>query len=74
MTKQEMDMDYARTASPSLRPRQAAAFLGIAESTLWRWVKQRESFPRPISLGLRTTVFKLCDLVAWRDAMSGRRH
>jgi prophage regulatory protein len=65
-----MDMDHNYTASPSLRPRQAAAFLGIGESTLWRWVRQRAGFPKPISLGVRTTVFRLVDLAAWRDGMA----
>ena len=54
--------------SLSLRPRQAASFLGIGLSTLWRWSKDRADFPRPISLSSRTTVFRLHDLAAWRDS------
>jgi prophage regulatory protein len=56
--------------SASLRPRQAADFLGIGESTFWRWAKEREDFPKPIRLGPRTTVFPLDKLTAWRDAQA----
>ncbi len=52
----------------SLRPRQAAKFLGIGESTLWRLIKERKDFPRPIKLGTRTTVLLQDELVAWRNA------
>lgn len=54
----------------SLRPRQAAEFLGIGESTFWRWSKQRSDFPKPIRLGVRTTVYPLDQLTAWRDAQA----
>lgn len=54
--------------STSLRPKDAAAFLGLGLSTFWRWAKLREDFPRPIKLGTRTTVYRLEDLTAWRDA------
>lgn len=54
----------------SLRPRQAAEFLGIGESTFWRWAKERPDFPRPIKLSPRTTVYPLDQLTAWRDAQA----
>jgi predicted DNA-binding transcriptional regulator AlpA len=63
-------MESTTSYSPSLRPRQAAAFLGIALSTLWRWVASREGFPRPVRLSPRTTVFRLSDLADWREAMA----
>ena len=52
----------------SMRPRQAAQFLGIGESTLWRFIKERPDFPRPIKLGTRMTVLRRDQLLAWRDA------
>jgi prophage regulatory protein len=58
--------------STSLRPRQAAEFLGIGEATLWRWAKERGDFPAPIKLGARTTVFPLDKLTAWRDAQGAK--
>jgi predicted DNA-binding transcriptional regulator AlpA len=54
--------------STSLRPAQAAKFLGIGESTFFRWAKERTDFPKPIKLGPRTTVYLLDHLIAWRAA------
>lgn len=56
--------------STSLRPAQAAKFLGIGASTFFRWAKQRPDFPKPIKLGSRTTVYPLDKLTAWRDAQA----
>jgi predicted DNA-binding transcriptional regulator AlpA len=61
------------SASTSLRPRQAAAFLAIGHSTLWRWVQERPGFPQPIKLSDRVTVFDSGQLAAWRDKQSAPR-
>jgi prophage regulatory protein len=58
--------------SNSVRPSSAAEFLGIGRSTLYKWAKERPEFPQPIKLGTRTTVFKLDELIAWRNAQ-GRK-
>ena len=57
------------THSLSLRPKQAAAFLGISVPTLWRWAKNRkeDGFPQPVRLGARTTVFDQGELAGFRD-------
>lgn len=52
----------------SLRPKAAAAFLGISRGTLWRWLAERHDMPRPRRLSARCVVFDACELVAWRDA------
>lgn len=57
----------------SLRPRQAAELLGIAESTLWRFIKERADFPRPIKLGVKMTVIRRDQLLAWRDLQAANR-
>jgi predicted DNA-binding transcriptional regulator AlpA len=31
----------------------------IARATLWRWVKDRKDFPKPIKAGARVTLFDL---------------
>lgn len=59
-------------ADQSLRPKQAAEFLGIGVSTLWRWTKEREDFPKPILLGRRTTIFEKSRLVSWREAQASK--
>lgn len=53
--------------SRSLRPRQAAEFLGIGVSTLWRWCSQDPNAPKPLRLSARVTVFREADLAAWRE-------
>lgn len=56
--------------SPSFRPKQAAALLGIHPVTLWRWAKSRDDFPKPIKLAPRCVVFVGDQLIAWRDAQA----
>lgn len=62
------------TESRSMRPKQAAEFLGIGVSTLWRWVitREAEGFPQPKRLGPRTTVFTVSDLASFRDSRRSR--
>ena len=73
MNHQECANLQANAASRSVRPPQARALLGnIGNTTLWRWVKERPDFPRPMKLGPRVTVFKLDELVAWRDAQANK--
>jgi len=56
----------------SLRPLQAAEFLGVSKSTLWCWARERKDFPKPRKLSSRCTVFDAAELLAWRDfQMSG---
>lgn len=62
-----------QVANKSLRPQQAAEFLGISIPTFWRWIKERPDFPRPIRLSARCTVVDQGELIAWRDAQSSGR-
>lgn len=54
----------------SLRPKQAAEFLGIGIATFWRWASTRPDFPTPRHLSARCTVFDAAELRTWRDAQS----
>lgn len=54
----------------SYRPKDAAKLLGIGPATLWRWIKEREDFPRPRRLSARCTVFDGAELISWRDAQA----
>ena len=47
-----------------VRAKQAAAFLGLGESTFWRWVKNGK-LPQGIHLSARATVWKIADLEAF---------
>lgn len=52
-----------QTPTPAvLRPRDAAAYIGIGLSTLWKRAKTDPDFPRPRKLSPRTTVFLVTDL------------
>lgn len=51
-----------------MRPAQAAAFLGIAKSTLYRWLSERRDFPRMIHIGPRCSGWRRADLERWLDA------
>lgn len=57
-------------STKSLRPAQAAEFLGISHATLWRWLKERPDFPRPRKIGARTTIWIAAELEQWRDAQA----
>lgn len=54
--------------SKSLRPKQAAYFLGIGIATFWRWAKERKDFPKARRLSARCTIFDQAELEAWRDS------
>lgn len=41
-----------------LRPAEAALYMRIGRTTLWRWAKERKSFPKPIKMGSTVTVFR----------------
>lgn len=53
----------------SLRPKQAAEFLGVGISTLWRWAKERSDFPKARKLSPRCTVFDMQEIINWRDSV-----
>lgn len=55
----------------SLRPKQAAEFLGIGRATLWRWSKERADFPKSRHLSSRCTIFDMAELETWRNAQTG---
>lgn len=48
-----------------VRAKAGAELIGVGESTLWAWAKNDPSFPKPISMGKRTTLFSVPELVAW---------
>lgn len=51
-----------------MSPRQVTAMLSISEATLYRWVKQRPEFPRPVKFSRGCTRFSLQQL---RDFAKG---
>lgn len=56
------------THDKNLRPKEAAAMLGIGVATLWRWQKEKPGFPQSIRLSARCTVFSEKDLLNWQKS------
>ncbi|MDG3066794.1 helix-turn-helix transcriptional regulator [Thauera mechernichensis] len=58
------------TESAYLRPADAARFIGVGLSTLWRYLANRDKtgFPQPKKVSERVTVFKRADLEAWVES------
>ncbi|WP_022947689.1 helix-turn-helix transcriptional regulator [Methylohalobius crimeensis] len=54
-------------SSAIFRPKDAAAFLGVALSTVYRWERDLQGFPRRVKLGPRVSGWRLSDLEAWLD-------
>jgi len=50
-----------------LRPCEAAAFLGIARGTLYKWEKERPDFPRRVRLSARASGWWRHELRAWLE-------
>ena len=48
-----------------LRPKEAAKFLGIKESTLWTWVKKFQDFPKKRRVGERMVGWWMSELKEW---------
>ncbi len=49
-----------------LRPKDAAAYLGVVPSTLYRWAAATD-FPKPIKLGKQASGWRKADLDEWLD-------
>lgn len=54
--------------SPYVRPAAAASLIGGGLSTLWMRAKKDETFPKPIKLTPKTTVFRRAELIAWVES------
>ncbi len=53
----------------NLRVSDLAPRLGVSKNTIWRWVRNKNStFPKPIKLSDKVTVWKADDVLAWLDS------
>ena len=62
----------ALPATGFLRQPQVLAFVPISKSTLWRHVQAR-TFPEPVKLSERVTVWRAKDIRRWIATQSGGR-
>jgi prophage regulatory protein len=42
--------------------------LGASKSSVWRWVREDPSFPKPFKLGPQLTVWDETEVLHWLDA------
>lgn len=52
-----------------LRVKETAAYLGCGIATVWRKTKNDPTFPKPIKLSERVTVWKLSEIEAWINSL-----
>jgi len=52
-------------ASPVLRPKQAAAYIGMSVPSFWCFAKDDPTFPRLFKIGPQATAIMRADLDAW---------
>lgn len=57
-------MSHSQDVPRFVRAKDAAAFLGLGTSTVWRWAREGR-IPKPIKLSARASVWKLDDLKAF---------
>jgi prophage regulatory protein len=60
-------MDIIASTQCILRPSQAAEFLSISRSTLWRFAKD-SSFPKKIQMGVKSVGWRQHDLLQWIES------
>ena len=54
------------TITPAvLRPRQAAAYIGVSLPSFWRFAKVDPEFPRPFKIAANSSAVLRVDLDAW---------
>lgn len=54
-----------------VRASSLARQLGIHRSTLWRWVKEKPSFPRPLKITEGVTLWSIEEVQAWLQQQGG---
>lgn len=52
-----------------VRAKELAKWLGVNQSTIWRWRKQKD-FPTPLSLGPNTVVWSKSSIEKWINSRS----
>lgn len=53
------------TSARYIRAKMLAPQLAVSEPTLWRWLKEDPTFPRPVKLAPRVTVWRISEIEAW---------
>ncbi|MEN9780743.1 MAG: hypothetical protein RL014_1891 [Pseudomonadota bacterium] len=64
-----------RLAQLATQPGRPPGLLPVSPATIWRWVRTRADFPKPVKIGPQTTVWDLAEIEAFiaRQAQGGTR-
>ena len=71
LAKETHHNNSASIHPPTLRLKQAARYLGISLTTLWRLSEQDSLFPKVIRITTRCCVYRVTDLDAYLLAKQG---
>lgn len=61
------------TSSRAVRLPGVCDRIGASRSTVWRWVRDDASFPRPFKLSAGTTVWDEQEILDWIEAKKAQR-
>lgn len=61
----------AQTTSQIMRPKQAAPYLGVSVTTLWRLEQTDPDFPRKVRFSARCVGFRQADIDAYLQKKIG---
>lgn len=48
-----------------VRDKELASMLAVNRSTIWRWAKEKKSFPKPQKMSSGVTVWKIEEINNW---------
>lgn len=48
-----------------VRDKELASMLSVSRTTIWRWSKEKKSFPKPQKMSYGVTVWKLEEINNW---------
>ncbi len=55
------------TRETLMRPNDVAKMFGVSRGTIWNWVKNKSTFPKPQKLSANITVWKESELQTYMD-------
>lgn len=54
-----------------IRVAKLAPELAVSVPTVWRWLKEDPTFPKPVKLSARVTAWRISDVESWIQSKEG---
>lgn len=51
-----------------VRDKELASMLSVSRSTIWRWAKEKKSFPKPQKMSSGVTAWKIEEINNWIES------